>query len=435
MNDKTYTVNVKSDGTLSILAGKKTLNPVRSDGTYLVEGKNPKLYARILPDGRQSFYLEYYLGYGMNGGTLRIKRKKELLRLYLQPNAKTPIDKIQNDKVETEAIARWNERVKAFAASNGEYVPEQKHSIDFVEYFQTYIDKYTKKDVRVMEMALRRFKSFIIDTPEYSRFVTKTKDAETQTETVVVSIKPEQLTKDMMRDFVEYLQSISSGDGPHTTYQRFKKVINYAIERGDMVKNPCAGVSVIVDETTFKKDVLSQDEITQLLHTHYSGENTIIRRAFVFSLYTGLRFCDVRDLTFADVDYSNKLLRFTQNKTEGHSRNSSVVLPLNDGLLSIIGESPEGGRDSLIFPLPSHTACLKALRRWTQMAGIDKHITWHCARHSFATNILVNGANIKTVASLLGHSSITYTQRYTNAVDSLKIAAMNSLPSIDTNNI
>ena len=57
-------------------------------------------------------------------------------------------------------------------------------------------------------------------------------------------------------------------------------------------------------------------------------------------------------------------------------------------------------------------------------------ITFHCGRHSFAVNILNNGANIKTVASLLGHSSIQHTEKYTRAVDSLKQAAINSLPEL-----
>ena len=104
------------------------------------------------------------------------------------------------------------------------------------------------------------------------------------------------------------------------------------------------------------------------------------------------------------------------------------MIPLNDGLLGLIGK---GERDALIFTLPSHTMCLKSLRRWVARAGIDKHITWHCARHSFAVNILNNGANIKTVASLLGHSGLKHTEKYTRAVDALKEAAINSLPELE----
>lgn len=140
----------------------------------------------------------------------------------------------------------------------------------------------------------------------------------------------------------------------------------------------------------------------------------------------------MKDLTFANVDFANRLLKFEQNKTKGHSASSGVVIPLNDGLLKLIGEptSPDN-RQELIFPLPSYEMCLKAIKRWVKRAGINKHISWHCARHSFAVNILNNGANIKTVASLLGHSGLKHTEKYTRAVDSLKQQAIDSLPPLN----
>ena len=199
-----------------------------------------------------------------------------------------------------------------------------------------------------------------------------------------------------------------------------------------MRKDPCHGISITIDNGSLKKDVLSMDEIKQLIICHYQGESVNIRRAFLFCLRCGLRFCDVKDLTYSNVDFSNRLLKFEQAKTKGHSSASSVVIPLSDGVLELIGKpSVEGNRDELIFPLPSHTMCLKALRHWCKRAGIDKHITWHCARHSFAVNILNNGANIKTVAALLGHSGLKHTEKYTRAVDALKQDAINSLSVLD----
>ena len=231
----------------------------------------------------------------------------------------------------------------------------------------------------------------------------------------------------MMLAFTDYLKSRFKGEGAHTLYARFKKVIKNAVEQDILRKNPCTGIIIKIDANKLTKDVLSIDEMQQLIATHYTGENPDIRRAFIFCLYCGLRWCDVKDLTYSNVDFANKLLRFEQAKTKGHSSASNVAIPLNDGLLNLIGE---GDRGDLIFPLPSHTMCLKALRHWVSRAGIDKHITWHCARHSFAVNILNNGANIKTVASLLGHSGLKHTEKYTRAVDSLKQEAINSLPEL-----
>ena len=129
-------------------------------------------------------------------------------------------------------------------------------------------------------------------------------------------------------------------------------------------------------------------------------------------LYCGLCFCDVKDLTYKNIDYTNHLLKFEQNKTKGHSANSGVVIPLNDGLLSLIGEDPEN-LDSSIFNLPTYESCCKSVKRWVKRAGINKHISWHAARHTFATLItLEQGVPIETVSKMLGHTNVSMTERY-----------------------
>lgn len=399
---------------------------------------NPKLEQRLLADGQISLYLEYYLGRestpvldtngnpvlyesGKMKGTPKYKikhlRRKENLNLYLIASPRTPIDRNHNKETLQLAKKIRQEREQELLESKEGYRLKKDRKVNFLDYFQAYIDNYTKKDIRMMQIALQRFKDFLNDTPEYKKFASR--------------IKPEQISRDMIEAFTEYLQSRSVGEGAKSIYQRFKKVIKYAIEHDVMMKNPCTGIVIKVDEGILRKDILSPDEIQQLIATHYEHENPNIRRAFIFCLYCGLRFCDVKDLTFANVDYSNKLLKFEQNKTKGHSANSGVIIPLNDGLLHLIGKPQQAeNNNSLIFPLPSYEMCLKALKRWVKRAGINKHISWHCARHSFAVNILNNGANIKTVASLLGHSGLKHTEKYTRAIDSLKQDAINSLPEL-----
>lgn len=385
---------------------------------------NPKLLKKALSDGNFALYLDYYLGRikveDEETGEIKskVQRKREYLHLTLLASPRTPIERAQNK--ETLALAQKIrfEREQELKESTLGYRLKKERNINFLDYFQSYIDNYTKKDIRMMQIALHRLKDFLKDTPEYNKFA--------------FSIKPEQMNKDMMVAFTEYLKSRSVGEGAKSIYQRFKKVIKYAIEHEVMAKDPCKGVVIKIDEEILRKAVLSPEEIKQLIATHYEFENPNIRRAFIFCLYCGLRFCDVKDLTFANVDYANKLLSFEQNKIKGHSATSGVIIPLNDGILKLIGtpSNPENETD-LIFPLPSYEACLKALGRWVKRAGINKHISWHCARHSFAVNILNNGANIKTVASLLGHSGLKHTEKYTRAIDSLKQDAINSLPQLD----
>lgn len=399
----------------------------RSDNTYIISQEatdNPKLGAKVLSDGRESLFLDYYFGYQMtysdklNKDVLQKDRKREYLSLYLWHAPRTPFERQQNKKTLELAKQIRYERGQELLESAKGYRLKKNHDINFIEYFQAYIKSYTKKDVRMLEVALNRFVDFLKETTEYNKFARK--------------IKPEQINKDMVIAYTEYLKSRSVGDGAKSIYARFKKVINHAIEHDVIIKNPCIGISIKTDENILRKEILSLEEIQKLISTHYDNENPNTRQAFIFCLYTGLRFCDVKDLTFANVDFSNKILKFEQNKTKGHSASSGVVIPLNENHLKLIGKPQQpDNRDEVIFDLPSYETCLKSLGRWVKRAGINKHISWHCARHSFAVNILNNGANIKTVASLLGHSGLKHTEKYTRAIDSLKQDAINSLPELN----
>lgn len=386
---------------------------------------NPKLKKRRLSDGNDRLYLEYYLGYKEEYNPVTDKkvikpiRKVETLKLMMYGNPRTPSEREQNNQTWELAKQIRYKREQEFKENREGYsVKTTRQGVNFLDFFQRYIDEYTKKDQRVLRMALNSFKQFLSceDNPEYNKFATY--------------IKPKDLTKDMMVDFTDYLKSTRRGEGAKTIFQRFKKVINYAIEHDVMQKNPCKGVSILVDCSTYKKAFLSAEEVEALIKTHYDKENPVIRNAFLFCLYTGMRFCDVKELTFADVDYSNRLLRYEQNKTREHSTHSNVILPLNDGLLEMIGKPEQEKQDGLIFKLPSHNMCNKALGHWCERAGIKKHITWHCGRHSFATLSLTNGANMKVIQELLGHSSLEYTQRYVRAIDNEKRKAVDSLPKI-----
>jgi site-specific recombinase XerD len=348
-------------------------------------------------------------------GSSKKDRKKEYLKLYLWQAPRTPFERQQNkETLELAKKIRFEEEQKVKQDMKGYRLKKQQKDINFLDFFQAYIDSYTKKDIRMVDMALKRFKDFLKDTPEYNKYMK--------------SIRPEMLNKDMMIAFTEYLQSRSKGEGAKSIYQRFKKVINYAVEHDIIAKNPCYKVTIKTDEQILKKDVLSLEEIQQLINTHYDNESNNVRRAFILCLYCGLRFCDVKDLTYENVDYSNMLLKFEQNKTKGHSGTSGVIIPINEFILSLIGEQPTADSNDLLFNLPSYESCSKSVKRWVKRAGINKHISWHCARHSFAVNVLNNGANIKTVASLLGHSGLKHTEKYTRAVDQLKKDAINSLP-------
>lgn len=387
---------------------------------------NPKLKWKKLSDGSMRAYLEYYLGYEFyldEYGNKRLdeqgrpivkpKRKKEFLKLTIPKSVSTPVERNQRDETLLLAEDIRRKREKEFL-ENTEGYKFKKDKQNFFDFFDNYIKEYTKKDIRMIQIARSRFADFLAADKRYKMFMT--------------SISAETIDKKMILAFVDYLRNHSTGSGAQSIFQRFKKVMAAAVEADLVRKNPCLGITIPVDETALVKDVLSTDEVLKLIETHYEFESKELRRAFIFTLYTGIRYCDLVELTYKNVDYTNKMLRFDQSKTKHSSPHSHVDIPLNDFTLGLIGDAPEGNLKAHIFALPSHESCNKSLKRWCKRAGITKHITWHCGRHSFATNILESGASVKTVADLLGHSGLKYTERYVRAVDERKKQAVNSLP-------
>lgn len=431
----------------------------RADNTYMISTDstdNPKLGAKVLSDGRESLFLDFYLGYSMAVSSKtgkeykRVNNKREFLSLYLWQAPRTPLERQQNkETLDLAKKIRYERGQELLENQEGYRIGKQKkEDVNYLDFMADYHASYTKKDANQIRRARTVFIDFLIDpkgkllpekikgsmTKEEKEAIRKSnakKEAERERKAHGLVVRPQQLTKDLMKAFTEYLINRFTGEGAHTVYGRFKKMILAALDKDIIAKNPCRGVSIKKDYGQLKKEILSQEEIVLLVNTHYEKENPDIHRAFIFCLYCGLRWCDVKDLTYANVDYSNKLLKFEQSKTKAHSAASGVVIPLNDGLLHLIGQPKDGNRNQIIFPLPSHTMCLKALRHWVARAGIQKHITWHCARHSCGTNLLSNGANIKTVASILGHSGLAHTEKYTRAVDSLKQAAIDSMPPLN----
>lgn len=404
--------------------------------------QNPKLLQKELQDGRASLYLEYYLGRhetpvldedgnhvlyteGAMAGKPKYKvtheRKKESLNLYLWISPRNPQERTQNRNTLALAEKIRFEREQQFLEDREGYRLAKDKENNFHAYFQKFYaddaphSPYTRRAFRSIH---RRFMAFLESMPKYERYAK--------------FMRFELLTQDVVMGFVEWLKGICVGEGAQKAFYYFRKVVSTAIEDGQIKKNPCKNVIIRSDTTVLKKNILSLDEIRKLLDTHYEKERTDVKRAFVFSLFTGIRRCDVERLTYGNVDFGTSTLTFNQVKSVNRSSHSGVVMPLSKDLMRLIGE-PANNDDlsERIFPLPEASTTNKHIARWVKAAGIKKHITWHCSRHSFAVNVLNAGANIKTVSSLLGHASIKMTEKYLHVIDSQKKEAMNSLGHIN----
>ena len=127
----------------------------------------------------------------------------------------------------------------------------------------------------------------------------------------------------------------------------------------------------------------------------------------------------------------NYRLNFTQQKTKGVE-----YMPISEQAFQLCGERQDG--DLLVFAgLPSPSWINRPIKRWVEAAGIKKHISFHCFRHSYATLQVAGGTDSYTVSKMLGHTNVRTTQIYAKVVDAKKENATKritlDLPLTDTN--
>lgn len=346
-------------------------------------------------------------------------RKKENLNLYIWAHPRSQQERLQNKNTLQLAEKIRFEREQQFLEDREGYRLKKDKETNFLAYFKEKCESerftyYVRKSV---VQTYNRFIRFLRETPRYSKY-----DKFLHMET---------LTPELVLKFSEFLRANGKGEGPNKMYHYFKRIVLDAMEDGLIRTNPCKGIVVKHDRQQLTKEILSPDEIKKLIATRYEEENREVQRAFVFSLFTGVRWCDVKLMTHGNVDMTTRTLRFNQKKVDGRSAHSAVVFPLSDDLVSLIGEpSQPYDPKELIFKIPNYSTCNKHLKRWIRAAGINKWISWHCARHSFAVNVLDKGANIKTVSTLMGHCGISTTEKYLHVLDKQKMEAVDSLGSI-----
>lgn len=213
---------------------------------------------------------------------------------------------------------------------------------------------------------------------------------------------------------------------PHTQrryYALLSAAFNMAVSEGILGKSPMCGIGkgIRIKAADSERTYLDMDEVRTLSATPCLSES--LRRAFLFSCFTGLRISDIRRLTWDNLtlvlgaDGRQTYRLFIVVKKTGHRLEFNLSQ-------AATGCLPAMGKEKHIFVLPSNVSVCRQLRQWTLQAGISKHVTFHTARHTFATMVLTLGADIYTVSKLLGHRNVTTTQIYARIVDRKKDEAM-----------
>jgi len=350
-----------------------------------------------------SLYLDYY-----HEG----KRTYEYLKLYLIPELeKKKLTKEEKEhNRQTLALAEAIKSKRLIQIKNEEYGfrDTERAKGSFIAYFEILTQKRRKSrgNWGNWDSALKHLKRFI------------KKD-----------ILLKDINKDWLESFKDYLQfearmknnkklSINS----QSSY--FNKVIatlKEAIKEGILQVNPANQVDRIKADDV-NREFLTIEELQAAVKV--KCEIPILKTAFIFSCLTGLRWSDIEKLIWSEVHHSEQVgyyIRFKQKKTKG-----AETLPISEKAYELMGKRKKG--DENVFKNLCYSGHNnKILKNWLAKAGITKNISFHCARHTYATLQLSVGTDIYTVSKLLGHKSFKTTEIYAKVIDKKKIEAANKI--------
>ena len=189
-----------------------------------------------------------------------------------------------------------------------------------------------------------------------------------------------------------------------------RTMVSIAINNEWLTRDPFREYEIKKEET--RRGFLTKDEIRQLMDGKLkNAKQELYRDLFVFCIFTGLSFSDMRNLSEENIrTYFDEHLWISINRQKTGVQSNIRLLDIPKKILEKYRGLREDGK---IFSVPHYMTCLYGIRAVAKRCGITKHLTWHMSRHTMATEIcLTNGVPIETVSSILGHKNITTTQIY-----------------------
>ncbi|MBN2241861.1 MAG: site-specific integrase, partial [Acidobacteria bacterium] len=205
-----------------------------------------------------------------------------------------------------------------------------------------------------------------------------------------------------VRKFRDYLLDHMTANSAYVIFSTLKSMLARAVREKLLTSNPAEGIEPI-KRTEVEIAYLTAAEVQMMAATPCSDPE--LKRAFLFSCYTGMRFSDVARLKWEN--YQDGKLNYRQKKTKGFEY---ISIPRGGPAERLLTANKSFVPH--VFNLGRASTLSKILKRWAAAAGIKKHIHYHVSRHTAATLMLENGVDLFTVSKILGHSSIAMTQRY-----------------------
>lgn len=371
-----------------------------------------KLRQKPMAGGKESLYLDFYPPI-VNPQTGKSTRR-EFLKLYVYSKPRTTLERMHNTDTmlmaEQLRFKRENMILKEYL-----YTDIEREQMKFLEKSKKNFLEYYEETFRSRGLAnVYRHNGALLLLKAYAGNCVRFADMDLE----------------FCEGFRKYLMSAKSlyqkdkilaQNTKHHYMRSFKTMLLQAFKEGYIKEDFAHQIDSIPREDS-KRQFLNIDELNKLAATPCAID--VVKRASLFSALTGLRFSDVQALTWGKLEYVKNLgyyINFRQQKTGAVER-----MPVSKQAVELMGE-PRGFDDVVFENLNRFPHMRKMFRKWISDAGIEKHISFHCFRHSFATNQLTLGTAITTVSKLLGHRDLKTTMVYAKVVDSAKREAVDKL--------
>lgn len=200
--------------------------------------------------------------------------------------------------------------------------------------------------------------------------------------------------------------------------KNFNKIIKICLANDWLDRNPFANYKSKVKEV--ERVFLTEDEIQALMNKEFKTERlTLVRDIFLFSCFTGLAYIDVKNLTESHISIGidgEKWIFTHRQKTESASK--TPILPITQMIIDKYKNHPECINKDKLLPILTNQKMNAYLKEIADICEIEKDLTFHIARHTFATTVtLTNGVPIESVSKMLGHKNLRTTQHYAKVLD------------------
>ena len=221
-------------------------------------------------------------------------------------------------------------------------------------------------------------------------------------------------------DYEFYLRSVRKcANNTAVKYiKNFNKIIKLCLANDWLDKNPFANYKSKVKEV--ERVYLSEVEIQNIINKDFKTERlSLVRDIFLFSCFTGLAYIDVKNLTKSHISIGidgDKWIFTHRQKTESASK--IPVLPVTQMIIDKYADHPQAINEDKLLPILSNQKMNAYLKEIAAVCEIEKELTFHIARHTFATTVtLTNGVPIESVSKMLGHKNLRTTQHYAKVLD------------------